>query len=90
MDFFFMEDLLSLVNFCLAQDFSLKEVNCSYKEKYFLREIAEIINSLGNHKVPILCNNNNSTNYIGKFDLPIPYIGLEKGIRSVYNILSNL
>lgn len=88
MDFFFMEDLVSLVKYCLDHSNPPKEINCSYKEKYSLRDVAEIINSLGDHKVSIFSNDNNSTNYIGKFDLPIPYIGLEKGIKSVYNTLS--
>ena len=87
MDFFFMEDLISLVKYCLDHDNPPKQINCCYKEKYSLKEIAEIINSLNEHKVSILSNNNNSTNYIGKFDLPIPYIGLEKGIKSTYNTL---
>ena len=89
MDFFFMEDLISIVEYCLAQENPPKEVNCSYKEKYSLYQIAEIINCLGNHNVPIFSNNSSGKDYIGEFNLPISYLGLEKGIRSVYNKLSN-
>jgi nucleoside-diphosphate-sugar epimerase len=90
MDFFFMEDLISIVEYCLAQENPPKEVNCSYKEKYSLYQIAEIINCLGNHNVPISSNNSSGKDYIGEFNLPISYLGLEKGIRSVYNKLSKL
>lgn len=88
MDFFFMEDLVSVVKYCLAQENPPKEINCSYKEKYSLHQIAEIINKLGNHNVPISSNNSSGKDYIGEFNLPVPYIGLEKGIYSVYNKLS--
>ena len=88
MDFFFMEDLVSVVKYCLAQENPPKEINCSYKEKYSLYQIAEIINKLGNHNVLISSNNSSGKDYIGEFNLPVPYIGLEKGIYSVYNKLS--
>jgi nucleoside-diphosphate-sugar epimerase len=87
MDFFFMEDLVSIVKYCLAQENPPKEVNCSYKEKYSLYQIAEIINCLGNHNVSISSNNSSGKDYIGEFNLPISYLGLEKGILSVYNKL---
>lgn len=88
MDFFFMEDLVSIVKYCLAQENPSKEINCSYKEKHSLAQIAEIINCLGNYNVPIFSNGNIGKDYIGEFNLPIPYIGIEKGIQSVYNKLS--
>ena len=88
MDFFFMEDLVSVVKYCLAQENPPKEINCSYKEKYSLYQIAEIINKLGNYNVLISSNNSSGKDYIGEFNLPVPYIGLEKGIRSVYDKLS--
>ena len=88
MDFFFMEDLVSVVKYCLAQENPPKEINCSYKEKYSLHQIAEIINKLGNYNVLISSNNSSGKDYIGEFNLPVPYIGLEKGIRSVYDKLS--
>jgi nucleoside-diphosphate-sugar epimerase len=87
MDFFFMEDLVSIVKYCLAQENAPKEINCSYKEKYSLHQIAEIINRLGNYNVSISSNNSSGKDYIGEFNLPIPYLGLEKGIRLVYNKL---
>ena len=88
MDFFFMEDLVSVVKYCLAQENPPKEINCSYKEKHSLHQIAEIINKLGNYNVLISSNNSSGKDYIGEFNLPVPYIGLEKGIRSVYDKLS--
>jgi hypothetical protein len=38
--------------------------------------------------VLISSNNSSGKDYIGEFNLPVPYIGLEKGIYSVYNKLS--
>jgi len=89
MDFFFMDDLISLVKYCLVHDSPPKEINCSYKEKYSLHQIAEIINRLGAHNVSIFSNNLSGKDYIGESNLPIEHIGLEKGIRSVYNKLVN-
>lgn len=90
MDFFFMEDLISLVKYCLAQNDPPKEINCSYREKYSLYKIAEIINQLGSHNVSIISNGTFGKDYIGDFNLPIEYRGLEYGISSVYNKLSSL
>lgn len=87
MDFFFMEDLISLVKYCLAHENPPKEINCSYKEKYSLHQIAEIINRLGNHNVSVFSNNSSGKDYVGEFNLPIQYIGLEKSISLVYNQL---
>jgi hypothetical protein len=53
--------------------------------------IVEIINSLDSYKMNIKFKNNIQTvNYKGNFlDLGLNYIGLEQGIKNVYNKLKN-
>ena len=85
MDFFFMNDFLNLVDFYIEEKNPPKQVNCSYKEKYSLLDIANIINNLNNYKVEIKINQNAKQNYFGDHNLPINYLGLQKGIELVYN-----
>jgi nucleoside-diphosphate-sugar epimerase len=94
MDFFYMKDLVSLVEWLISQreeEFPIKEINCSYLEKYTLVQIAEIINSLDDYKVDIIVENEGeeddycNTHPIMLFDL----VGLEQGIKNTYNKLKN-
>jgi nucleoside-diphosphate-sugar epimerase len=92
MDLFYMKDLISLVEWLINQreeEFPVREINCSYLEKYTLTQIAEIINSLGDYKVNIVVENEDEGNdYCGSHPImPFPLIGLEQGIKEVYNIL---
>ena len=91
MDFFYMEDLASLVEFYILNDNLPKEIDCTYCESKTLYHITDIINHLNNHQVEIKLNNSGiGIKYIGKFtDLGINYIGLEKGIIETYNKLRN-
>lgn len=87
MDFFYMKDLISLVNHYIQTPSSnlLKEVECSYLKKYTLFDIATIINNLSNYKVKIKINNQTDSNFYAGQKLPdINCIGLEEGIRHVY------
>ena len=51
--------------------------------------MAGLINNLSNYKVPILYDSHQpAESYIGNpTDLPIAYLGLEYGIKNVYNKL---
>lgn len=86
MDFFFIDDLVILIDYCIKNNFFPKNINCCYKEKYSLLDIATIINGLDNYQVPIeIIDNTFSYDYIGKeCHLPITYIGLIEGIKNVY------
>ena len=86
MDFFYMKDLISVVDFYLTNESVPKEFDCSYKRHYKLSEIASIINCLSDYKVDIKYNKDGlDSNYIGTYkDLELKYIGLEKGIREAY------
>jgi GDP-L-fucose synthase len=89
MDFFYMEDLVSLVEFYILNENPPKEIDCVYPESKTLHHIANMINKLDEYKVEIKINEPElGKEYIGKFaDLGLEYIGLEKGIENVYNKL---
>jgi GDP-L-fucose synthase len=91
MDFFYMEDLAILVKHYIFNDNLPKEINCCYNHLLYMLDIINIINGLDSYKVDINFKNNDfSSNYIGDFiDLGLKYIGLEQGIRNVYNKLKN-
>ena len=92
MDFFYMKDLISLVEWLINQpeeEFPIQEINCSYLEKYTLTQISKIINSLDDHKVNIIIEDKiEGTEYCGIHPImPFKLIGLEEGIKETYNIL---
>ena len=89
MDFFYMKDLVSLIEFYILNNNLDKEIDCCYTDTMALSGIASIINNLSNWKVPINTNILKPTDsYIGKFnELPIAYLGLEQGIKNVFNEL---
>lgn len=90
MDFFYMQDLVSLVKHYIEESTPEKEVNCSYENKHTLKNIADIINNLSVYKVPIEIENRKCLEfYCGESNLPpIHMIGLEKGISSTYLALA--
>lgn len=89
MDFFYMKDLITLMEYCIGAENLPKEVNCSYRSIYYLKDIADIINKLDEHTVDInVINKKNGLDYVGNFtNLGIEYIGLEQGIKNVYSKL---
>lgn len=89
MDFFYMKDLVTLVNHYITDVNPNKEVNCSYENKYTLKNIAKLINSLGDYTVPITVQNpSNLEFYCGESNLPeIDTFGLEAGIQLTYQKL---
>jgi len=88
MDFFYMKDLVSLVNYYIQNENLPKEIDCSYQQSYSLFNIANMINSLDTHKTQIIFNNSEmGEKYCGKSNIFLNYIGLEEGIKEVYNKL---
>jgi nucleoside-diphosphate-sugar epimerase len=89
MDFFYMKDLVSLIEFYILNNNLDKEIDCCYNDTIALSGIASIINNLSYWKVPINYNNLKPTNsYIGKStELPIKVLGLEQGIKNVFEEL---
>jgi GDP-L-fucose synthase len=91
MDFFYMDDLITLINFYIINNNLPKEIDCSYNYSLNMFNIVEIINNLDSYKVDIKFSSNLfKEDYKGKFtDLGLNYIGLEQGIINTYNKLKN-
>jgi GDP-L-fucose synthase len=92
MDFFYIEDLIKLINYFIDNKYFPKETNAVYKTKYHLSEIAGIINKLSDYKVDIIFNQTGfSKTYIGKAliteIIPVKFKGLEDSIKEIYNKL---
>jgi GDP-L-fucose synthase len=88
MDFFYMKDLISLVDYYINNDNLPKQIDCSYAGLYKLSEIANMINNLDDHKVNIQIENNGMVlSYYGIANTLINFIGLKEGIKEVYNKL---
>jgi dTDP-4-dehydrorhamnose reductase len=90
MDFFYMPDFVTLIDYCINNDIP-KIVDCSYNITPTLYDVTQIINNLNNHKVNINIKNwEIASPFSGTFiDLGLNYIGLEQGIKNVYNKLKN-
>jgi GDP-L-fucose synthase len=89
MDFIYMPDLISIVKYYITHMDLSKEVDCIYDDTVSLSNIAKQINNLSVNKVPINIEDPlPGQNYIGTYNkLPIAFIGLEQGIKNVYNKL---
>jgi nucleoside-diphosphate-sugar epimerase len=87
MDFFYMGDLVNLVDYFLSrEEWVYEELDCCYIEKHTLVDIANIINNVDQHKVEIKLGINAEKPYVGFWrGLPIELIGLKKGIINTYN-----
>jgi GDP-L-fucose synthase len=91
MDFFYIEDLLTVVKYYIETKCPPKFVDCCYtKEKRSLYNIAKFINTFGDYEVPINVQDETSkvTKYVGEetmiLDLPINLIGLENSLKLEY------
>ena len=90
MDFFYMKDLISLVDYYINNDNIPKQIDCSYAGLYKLSEIANIINDLDEHKVDIKIENSTlAPSYYGLANSLLNYVGLKQAIKEVYNKLKN-
>lgn len=90
MDFFYIEDLVNVVNYFLNNPpITYKDINMSYIKKYKLSDIANIINELSSHKVHINIENEDlGFNYTGNGQLlnslNLSLKGIELGIKECY------
>lgn len=89
MDFFYMKDLINLIDYYIEDNILQKEINCSYSNRYTLSNIASVINRLSKYKVPIKIENKNKLEfYCGVHNkFPIKTIGLVRGIKETYKLL---
>jgi UDP-glucose 4-epimerase len=88
MDFIYMSDLIKIVDYYINNE-GPKELNCNYNIQYNLENIADIINDLSDYKVEIkTIEDGLGEMYVGSFyDLFFSFVGLEQGIKEVYNKL---
>jgi dTDP-4-dehydrorhamnose reductase len=91
MDFFYMKDLITLVDHHIKTDASklYHASYCSYLQSYSLVDIANMINELSDYKVGILVGQKQIKDYISSYNAgySLDYVGLKKGIIEVYNKL---
>jgi len=90
MDFFYMKDLVSLVNFYVTEkDPILQEVDCCYNYNLTLSEIANYINTLDEHRVEIKIQSDGmGDTYTGQYRPVLsPLVGLVSGISETYQRL---
>ena len=88
MDFFYIEDLNKILELYINGQMLPKEIDCVYKNKVKLSDIANIINNLSEKKVPIkILAPDMGLSYCGNYN-PITNAlnlkGLEKGITEIY------
>lgn len=89
-DFFYTEDLYKILKYSLEStiESNKKNIDCVYDRKYYLSDIAEIINGLDSYKVPVIINKEKKGNsYCGNFNIDLNYVGLEKGIKDLYECI---
>jgi hypothetical protein len=89
-----MKDFVEVVKYYIQSKNPPKVLDCSYRQKYYLKDVAELINKLDSHKVDIIFNKEG-------FDLPyygdsmpleilkVKITGLEKAIVETYTKLTN-
>jgi GDP-L-fucose synthase len=89
MDFIYMKDLVSIIEFYILNEDLPTEIDCIYDQTQSLEAIAKQINQLSNYMVPVDIEIKGlGSPYIGTYnDLPIAFIGLKQGIKNVYNKL---
>lgn len=93
MDFFYMVDFLKVIDYYIEENSPYKETDCVYEKSRSLCEIAEIINNQSDYRVPVKITDVETVmpNYVGRYkSIGLEYVGLEKGITSVYNKLCKI
>ena len=83
-----MQDLVKVIEHYITNNNLPKTYDCVYEEKKTLLDVATIVNRLSDYKVAVVAKSELGTDYIGEYkSIGINYIGLEEGIRQVYNTL---
>jgi len=89
MDFFYMQDLIKIVDHYILNNDLPKQIDCRYENIKSLKEICEFINTLDDYKVEIQFQQQGLTSGYTGFNksLELDYIGLKQGIINTYNKL---
>ena len=92
MDFFYMNDFLSLVEYYINSATPPKTIDCTYSNTPTLLDVANIINNLDQYRVEIheMSLVNNLERYCGTYTPLINYKGIEYGIKETYKNILNL
>jgi GDP-L-fucose synthase len=98
-DFFYIDDLIKLIDYYIESDSVYKEINCVYNKKYKLSDIANIIKTELRKKDPIILLNdkdgldtsytataNNINNLKSTSSYEINFKGLVQGIKEMITI----
>lgn len=92
-DFFYIKDLFTILDYCIKNTSGYVELNCVYKEKYKFSQICDIINNLDKYKINVIIKDGINKHYTGSSEriekLKLPWIGLENGIKDMYNHILN-
>lgn len=87
MDFFYIEDLCKVVQWCISNSINFRDINCVYPSKYKLIEIAEMSREITGNRDPINVIGT-ELSYTGNGDLlstlPIKFIGLKEGMNKTF------
>jgi GDP-L-fucose synthase len=90
MSFFYMKDLIKVIDYYITNQDLQKELDCCYSNIYTLTSIADIINNLSDYKVEIIKEKDGmGLGYYGSnICRPnIEYLELKEAIKQVYNKL---
>ena len=89
MDFFYMQDLVNVLEYYMSEENPPKEFDCAYNKFYSLKNIADIINTLDEYKVKINIEKEGRAMYKSNYRsvLAVDLIGLKEGIKCVYDKL---
>jgi nucleoside-diphosphate-sugar epimerase len=92
MDFFYIKDLTTLLDGYIngSCDNLQTEMDCVYSFSPTLYDIASYINTLDDYQVDIkVLQPGQATSYTGIYTANGEYIGLQRGIKEMYDILKN-
>ena len=93
MDFMYVKDFYKILKYSLECGPHLIQarpdmIHCTYDRKFYLSDIAEMINDLDRYDVPIIIESKEKgMPYCGKYSIDLDYIGLDRGIREIYESL---
>lgn len=90
MDFFYIDDLITLIKFYINKPYIPEEINAVYNQKYSLIDVANMINKLSDYKVDIIVEEEGYNKpYVGKSNrldlLKLSFKGIEQGLKETYN-----
>lgn len=88
MSFFYIDDFVNVIKYYITEKSPQKCFDCRYQDDVTLVDIAKMINNLSDYNMDIIVNGVDDS-YVGKYtNIGINYVGLENGIKEMYNLLN--